>query len=244
MSPLALHGAVNIRDLGGLRTIDGRQVRPGRLLRSDSLAELSGTDVVTLRDEVGLGRIIDLRGAEEVQRDGRGPLAQEAVEFVNLPLRGVGLVRLDVTARGSDGDLAAHYVGYLEHGAEAIVAAVRLLAGEQTGATVVHCAAGKDRTGVLVALVLGALGVPDAEIVADYAATAANMAKVVQRLQRSPTMQLRGDFDVPEWVLGAEPDTMHRLLDYLEEHGGATRWLTEHGLSGAELAQLRANLLD
>jgi protein-tyrosine phosphatase len=240
---LALHGAVNIRDLGGLPAADGRQVQSRRLLRSDSLAGLNAMDVSTLLDELGLGLIIDLRAPGEVERDGRGPLAEEAVRFVNLPLQGAAQTRLDLSAQGSDGDLAVHYAGYLEHSAEAIVSAVRLLADEDTSAAVVHCAAGKDRTGVLVAVVLDAIGVAHEEIVADYAATAANMELVAQRLQSSPSFQLRTGPPVPAWVFAAEPQTMRSFLGHLAENGGAATWLLENGLSAAELDALVFNLL-
>ncbi|WP_127782051.1 tyrosine-protein phosphatase [Rhodococcus sp. X156] len=245
MSPreLDLQGAVNVRDLGGLPTADGRTVRSGRLLRSDSLSELTESDVRTLVDELQLELIIDLRAAAEVERDGRGPLAQRPVRFANLPLQGQHQVRLDLAAdAGQDGDLAAHYASYLEHSGPNLVAAARLL-GQTRTASVVHCAAGKDRTGILVALVLQALGVAAEEVVADYAATAANMPRVRERLFRSPSAQLRETFTVPDWILAAEPDTMRRFLTHLDGWGGAAAYLADQGFSHAELVALRDNLL-
>lgn len=239
---LVLQGAVNVRDLGGLPLADGGVVRPGRLLRSDSLSSLSTTDVASLLGERRLGLIIDLRAPGEVEVDGRGLLAEEDVRFANLPLRGAAETRLDLAAQGEDGDLALHYVGYLEHSAEAVVAAVRLLADHEAPTAVVHCAAGKDRTGVLVAIVLDAVGVPHEEIVADYTATAANMHLVAERLASSPSFQRRTGPPVPAWVFAADADTMHRFLSHLTEQGGAAAWLLAHGLTPAELAALRTNL--
>ena len=236
-----VRGAANLRDVGGLPTADGQHVRPGRLLRSDSLTDLDGPDVSALVDDIGVRLVIDLRAEREAERDGRGPVAEAPVRYVNLPLGGIGEARVDVSAPVTEGDLALHYVGYQENGADSIVAAVRLLSGTETA--VVHCSAGKDRTGIVVALVLDALGVPHEEIVTDYAATAANMPSVLERLRRSPTGQRHVDTTGPASVLGAEPETMRRFLRYLDENGGAAVWLVKHGLSDAELDALRRNLL-
>lgn len=240
---LNLQGAVNVRDLGGLPTDDGREVRAGRLLRSDSLSELTAADVRTLVDELRLELVIDLRAEAEVERDGRGPLGELPVRFANLPLHGQHQVRLDLAAdAGADGDLAAHYASYLEHSGPNLVATARLLS-QTRAASVLHCAAGKDRTGIAVALVLQALGVAEEQVVADYAATAPNMPRVRERLFRSPSAQLREGFTVPDWILAAEPDTMRRFLTHLNGLGGAAAYLADQGLSPAELVALRDNLL-
>ena len=246
--PFALHGTANTRDLGGVCTADGRQVKPRQVLRSDSLTELDADDLTALVDGLGLAQIIDLRAEGEATRDGRGPLAGGTVRYVNLPLGGISEARLKATAELGEGDLALHYVGYLENGAANIVAAVRLLA-EGALPVVVHCSAGKDRTGIVVAMVLDALGVPHEAIIADYAATAQNMPRVVERLRRSPSVQGRVGPNqeatmIPAWVLGAEPQTMRRFLRYLGENGGAAQWMLQHGLSTADLDHLRSNLLD
>ncbi len=246
--PFALHGTANTRDLGGLRTADGRQVKPRQVLRSDSLTELDADDLTALVDGLGLAQIIDLRAEREAARDGRGPLAERSVPYINLPLGGISEARLKATVELGEGDLALHYVGYLENGAANIVAAVRLLA-EGALPVVVHCSAGKDRTGIVVAMVLDALGVSHETIIADYAATAQNMPGVIERLRRSPSVQGRVGPDraatmIPAWVLGAEPQTMRRFLRYLGENGGAAQWMLQHGLSTADLDRLRSNLLD
>ena len=246
--PFALHGTANTRDLGGLRTADGWQVKPRQVLRSDSLTELDADDLTALVDGLGLAQIIDLRAEREAARDGRGPLAEQAVRYVNLPLGGIGEARLKATAELGEGDLALHYVGYLENGAANIVAAVRLLA-EGALPVVVHCSAGKDRTGIVVAMVLDALGVQHETIIADYAATAQNMPRVIERLRRSPSVRGHGGPGqvtptIPAWMLGAEPETMRRFLRYLGENGGAAEWTLQHGLSTADLDRLRRNLLD
>jgi protein tyrosine/serine phosphatase len=136
------------------------------------------------------------------------------------------------------------YLGYLGDRADAVVGAVRALAHGGPGASVVHCAAGKDRTGVVVALSLAVAGVPHEEIVADYAMTAEIIEALVAKLKASPTyaedMERR---DVASHTPRAE--TMDRVLTLLDErHGGPTGWLDAHGFGAGEQAALRARLRD
>lgn len=236
-----LDGAVNVRELGGLSTVGGRRVRAGMVLRSASLADLTGGDVTTLRG-AGLRTVVDLRGGAEVERDGRGPLAGTTVGYRNLPVVGARSVRLDQAEDIETGSLLAHYVTYLETSADVVVEVVRLLARPEAVPAVVHCAAGKDRTGVVVAVLLDALGVDRAQIVADYAATEANMPLVRAQLSASATTRELGT--VPDWVLTALPETMEGLLAHLDTQGGTVAWLRSHGLTDDELAQLRATLLE
>jgi protein-tyrosine phosphatase len=236
-----LDGAVNVRELGGLSTVGGRRVRAGIVLRSASLADLTDEDVTTLRG-AGLRTVVDLRGGAEVERDGRGPLAGTTVGYRNLPVVGARSVRLDQAEDIETGSLLAHYVTYLETSADVVVEVVRLLARPEAVPAVVHCAAGKDRTGVVVAVLLDALGVDRAQIVADYAATEANMPLVRAQLSASATTRELGT--VPDWVLTALPETMEGLLAHLDTQGGTVAWLRSHGLTDDELAQLRATLLE
>ncbi len=236
-----LDGAVNVRELGGLSTVGGRRVRAGMVLRSASLADLTDDDVTTLRG-AGLRTVVDLRGGAEVERDGRGPLAGTTVGYRNLPVVGARSVRLDQAEDIETGSLLAHYVTYLETSADVVVEVVRLLARPEAVPAVVHCAAGKDRTGVVVAVLLDALGVDRAQIVADYAATEANMPLVRAQLSASATTRELGT--VPDWVLTALPETMEGLLAHLDTQGGTVAWLQAHGLTDDELAQLRATLLE
>ncbi len=136
------------------------------------------------------------------------------------------------------------YLGYLGHRADNVVAALRALATAGDGASVVHCAAGKDRTGVVCALALAVAGVGHDEIVADYAMTADVIDALVAKLAASPTyaedMAAR---DVASHTPRAE--TMDRVLTLLDErHGGALGWLGSHGFGADEQALLRARLRD
>jgi len=266
-----LDGTTNTRDLGGLPTTDGGRTVPGRILRSDNLQTLSRDDVRRLVDEIGLRQVIDLRTTAEILLEGRGPLRDVPevthLHFSLLPERGhhtdVFAVEEDDPQAGLPAgwaesllprQVAAHdeeeppavrsYLGYLGQRADNVVAALRALTAAGDGASVVHCAAGKDRTGVVCALALAVAGVPHDEIVADYGMTADVIDALVAKLAASPTyaedMVTR---DVASHTPRAE--TMDRVLTLLEErHGGPSGWLDAHGFGDDEQAALRARLRD
>jgi protein-tyrosine phosphatase len=240
---LPLRGADNVRDLGGLPTRDGRRTREGRLIRSASVQELTELDIEWLVDRIGVRMIVDLRLPEEAEPRALGPLAQRVGAYANLPFRSPGMASVDVIPDAVDIDLLTHYIGFLEASAPEIVAAVRLLADPSNQPALFHCAAGKDRTGVLAALVLDAVGVEEEAIVADYALSEAHMDRVIARLSRVSWYR-EALSRLPAGVHMAEPETMRRFLGHLRaEHGGAARWLTGHGLEPATLDALRSSLV-
>jgi protein-tyrosine phosphatase len=265
-----LDGTTNMRDLGGLPTADGSRTVPGRILRSDNLQTLSADDVARLLSEFGLREVIDLRTTAEILLEGRGPLRDVPEvahrHFSLLPERGH---HTDVFAVEEEeeplGDLssgwvetllprqtAAHdqgeppavrsYLGYLSDRGDHVVDALRALTVAEPGASVVHCAAGKDRTGVVVALALAVADVPHEEIVADYAMTADVIEALVAKLAASPTYAEDMDQrDIASHTPRAE--TMDRLLTVLDERfGGPVGWLEAHGFRAAERAALKARL--
>jgi protein-tyrosine phosphatase len=265
-----LDGTTNTRDLGGLPTTDGGQTVPGRILRSDNLQTLSEDDVRRLVDEIGLREVIDLRTSAEILLEGRGPL--RAVDAVNhqhfglIPERGhytdvfaveeddpmgelpSGWMESILPRQAAEHDQAEppavrSYLGYLGDRADNVIGALRAITAS-SGAAVVHCAAGKDRTGVVVALALSVAGVPHEEIVADYAMTAEVIDALVAKLAASPTyaedMERR---DVASHTPRAE--TMDRVLTLLDERfDGAIGWLDAHGFGADERTALRSRLRD
>jgi protein tyrosine/serine phosphatase len=242
------------------------------VLRSDNLQALTPADVTRLVGDLGLSEVIDLRTTAEVVLEGRGPLRDVASvthrHFTLLPERGA---RTDVfaaeedddevrrrlpadwgesllprqTAPGAEGESPAvrSYLGYLTDGRDNVLAALRALTAGQ-GAAVVHCAAGKDRTGVVCALALAVADVEPEAIVADYAQTAEVIDDLVAKLAASPTYaEDMTSRDVASHTPRAE--SMRRVLELLDErHGGPVGWLTEHGFSPDEQAALRARLRD
>jgi protein tyrosine/serine phosphatase len=147
-----LDGADNIRDMGGLSVTGGGRTRFGRLLRSGTLQELTAEDVAHLTDLVGVRTVVDLRLGDEAEREGSALSELPALRYLSLPLRSAGGIRADTVA-AANMDIVGHYLALLEGSAGNIVTAVRAFADEANLPAVFHCAAGKDRTGVLAAVV-------------------------------------------------------------------------------------------
>lgn len=246
---LALEGNDNARDLGGLPTVDRRTTRPGVLLRSDTLQELTPADVTLLRERYGLRTVVDLRTPLEAEKEGRGLLAMEPVAYHNLPFVPDEVVvpgdprhELIVTERREQ-DRVEHYLEYLRLAGGIVAQALRVLARPGATPAVFHCAAGKDRTGVLAALLLEIAGVQREAVVADYAATNERLHLVAARLRRLATYaaetRRRSDED-----LRSDPETMRDLLARIDaEHGGVSDWARAQGVAEEQLAALRVLLL-
>ena len=208
---LDLEGAANVRDLGGVDLEHGGRTAAGVMLRSDNLQGLTARDVERLVDGIGLRVVVDLRTAAEVEREGPGPLLRDGrVDVRHRSLYPETGERTDVAADtllpwaqrplgDHDGETPTvrSYLTYLRDRPDSIVAALRDVA-HGDGATVVHCAAGKDRTGVVCALSLAVAGVAPDAIVADYVATADRLTPLLARLGASPTYAPDIDESTPD----------------------------------------------
>src|SRR3954471_13812998 len=182
---LPLVGAFNFRDIGGYPAAGGRGTRWGGVVRSDTLQELSADDLAVLR-ELGLRTVVDLRTPTEVERDGRGPLQDEPIHYVNLSVLPEEAGESVAAPAPDHDDVAARYLWYLETGAGALTTAMALVADGGNHPLVFHCMAGKDRTGVLSALLLSCVGVDGKAIVDDYVQTADTLHLILDRLRRHP----------------------------------------------------------
>jgi len=245
-----LQGSFNFRDLGGYPGRDGRSTRWGRLFRSDALHELTDADVSHLRD-LGLRTVVDLRTERELHRTGRGPLEPEPVTFRHLPVVQEG-VRGTVTADAESlaapappgDDLAERYLWYLDVGRASLVEALALMGDDGDYPLVFHCAAGKDRTGVLAALVLELVGVDREVIVADYVITADRLRFIMDRWLADPEFAERMA-KVPASRFSVEASTMEGFLDGLDaRHGGARSWALGAGVPRDALDRLVDLVLD
>jgi protein tyrosine/serine phosphatase len=148
--------------------------------------------------------------------------------------------RLD-RSRYPDNPVTGHYLGYLEDRPDQVVGAVRSVARSE-GAALVHCAAGKDRTGVVVALALTVAGVPAQAVAADYAATGERTEAIVDRLSRS-RLYVRDITSKPADLQRPRAETMTAFLEQMQaRYGGVATWLTGNGLSPADLEALRVKL--
>ena len=233
---IPLEGCLNFRDLGGYPTRDGGALRWRQLFRSDALHHLTAADVTYLCGTVGLRAVIDLRSTAELDNDGRGRLAGEAVEFHHLPLfDGQVAARAELPA---DATLADRYYLLAEFARDRIARVIEALASAP-GPAVYHCAAGKDRTGVLSAILLGLLEVRDEIIVADYAATQTNIDAIIERLMASDGYQAMLNALPPD-TLHARPETMVVFLERIHrQYGSMPAYVRAAGVSAAAVARLR-----
>jgi protein tyrosine/serine phosphatase len=241
---LLLDSVDNIRDLGGLRTADGRHTRKGLLYRSSMVHEISGDDAALLAHDLGIRLIIDLRSHGEIRETGRGLLGDHVPAYVNLPIFATDKKTVKLLPDERASSLAQHYTGYLRKSPMQIAMAVRLLAHAAHLPAMFHCAAGKDRTGTLAAVVLDAIGVLHEDIIDDYALTAERFPFLLARMNRSEHYRQLVD-SLPPHTRESRPDTMRELLTYLhDELGGARQWLLSNGVDEATLAQLESALLE
>ena len=234
---------------------NARAVAPGVLLRSDNLQTLTPRDVRLLVDQENVEVVLDLRTDVEVMQEGPGPMTRQhgvRIEHRSLyPDSGGNTdVELD-TARLWDGPSEAEFAGespviraylsYLHRRPDSIVGSARTIARTQRG-VLVHCAAGKDRTGVVVALALDAVGVDRELIVADYLASRERIDRILERLRSSPTYRAELEGKRAD-ELSPHPGTMERFLELVDERlGGSAAWLSANGLERADLERLRRRL--
>jgi len=222
----------NFRDLGGYTAVDGRTVAWGRLFRSDNLGRLSDEDK-ELFAGLGIRTVVDLRRPEELRRRGRfahSPgVAFHHLEMDHLPWPEVGYTTIDERVAY----LVERYVELATMGAACIGSTLRLIADEDTAPLVFHCKSGKDRTGVVAALVLALLGVDDETIAADYALSEVSVAAYLAIGEREP-----------EQFASSPPGAMLGFLAWLRAtYGSVEAYGLSLGLTPTQLASLRAHLL-
>jgi len=239
----ALDGPANFRDLGGYPTRGGGRTRLGRVFRSDSLSFLSERDVVAVRDRFGVRTVIDLRAGHEVDEHGHGPI-RDHVRHLHLPI--VDQTREPPRAQPGRRfeSLDQIYAFMLDEYAERFGRVLRAVGDPDLQPLVFHCAAGKDRTGLVAALTLALCGVPDEHVVTDFAFTESRMPEIVAR-HTARAGRTERDAEVAGQEYGAQGATMMAVLDALRvEHGSVAGYAEATGLTGTEVARLRASLVD
>jgi protein-tyrosine phosphatase len=250
---LELEGPVNFRDVGGYPTADGRHVRWGRVYRSDSLETLTPADIARL-DELGIRLVCDLRRDEERRAAPSRVVGRGDLRIEHLPIGGIAAETRDMAGRMLRGEIpevsvammADVYLTILELHPDSFGAVVAHAADPASLPMVVHCTAGKDRTGVASALLLGALGVDDETIAADYELSNefqayARVAAVRPQLDAAGIRfeEVEAYFLAPRAVIAA---TFGGLR---ERYGSVEEYLTGHArLAPATLDELRDLLLN
>lgn len=257
---IEIPGTSNLRDLGGLTTFDGRSLGTGRLYRGEVItAEASpfhstwDPELSPKYEALGLQTIIDLRSEHECVRvSSSWPVATKA-GVVHVPIAegaegtDTHLVKALLSGRQTrfdEVDLAEFYIGMLERRAREFAAAVHELARPGALPALVHCAAGKDRTGMLIALVLEVLGVPRETVVADYALTGVLRPNRIELY--APKYQavgidpqnVRAIYETPAWALTMALEFMDRTYVDAENY-----LVNAGGLDPTDIPRLRTELL-
>lgn len=236
---LAWEGVLNARDLGGYATADGRETRWAAVVRSDNLAALRPAGRRALLD-YGVRSMVDLRLPDEVA-DHPNPFAEpdtHGIAYANVSIFDPAVPPPDQVTT-----LANGYVGILDRYRRSVAAVMAAIANAPEGGVLVHCAAGKDRTGLIAALLLGLVGVAPATIAADYALTAECLRPRDQEwLEHGPGDRAERE----EWLRRFAPtaEVMLEVLDRLEDrYGGVEGYLRAAGVAPEDLARLRARLV-
>jgi protein-tyrosine phosphatase len=243
---LAWEGCLNVRDLGGHPTEDGGRTRMGAVVRADSVRRLTDAGWDALVD-YGIHTILDLRQTWELEEDPPAELPVEVIHislFADVPLE----EQMALAAKwfSAPDDVTAVRDGYLatlERNAGNVGDAVRTVARADEGGVLVHCAGGKDRTGLVAAVLLRLVGVSIADIADDYGLSA-------EYLRPSWTVWVDEAGDEAERELrrrlSASPaEAMAQVLERLEnEHGSVRGYLLEAGVAEGDLERVRARLRD
>jgi protein-tyrosine phosphatase len=234
-------GLFNFRDVSGLNPTHKKSIKPNVLFRSDAFGDATEDDTQRLLGELGINRVIDLRTDRELLSENPSPLLRDGVSYLRRAIDSGPGNAIENATPGNR--LALRYLQYFDYGRESIVSAVRDMSEEGQWHTVIHCRAGKDRTGVVMAVLLSLIGVPDNEIAEDYSLTALAMPEIMNRLRQSPTYRDNVK-KLPDEMYSATEETMLKFLELVgSELGSFESWLLANGVSANELKQLRENLL-
>lgn len=231
---IRLEGAFNVRDLGGYALADGGTTRWRSVLRADGLQGLTEADIAALL-EAGLATVVDLRSHLELQRHPSVFAGHRAVEYRHIPLFD-SLAPVDtLLSSPASFSLAERYVSAVEICGPALAKVAATIAEADGGVVLFNCTAGKDRTGIVAAMLLGLAGVADDDIVQDYALTASTAAALMDSLREAA--RSRGLSETAAAILlSSEARTMQTFLAHVSDrHGGFLSYLSRAGVSDRHL---------
>ena len=236
----------NFRDLGGFRTSEGYKVAWGKLFRSGELRQMTGNDLINLKEKIGLACVIDLRSKYEIEHQGIGLLADSGIKYKNVSL---------IPDGGNKDTQRERYAGLHNMGefyiklarqkqfGQSVIEALEIMAETANQPLVFHCTAGKDRTGILAAIVLSILGVVDEDIVNDYCLSAPYVEFLYNR-KKSETQKEENQDNLPEFFWKVAPENMVLFLTALKQEYGSTRqYIKTKGAEQSLIDLLKKNLL-
>ncbi len=233
---LSFPALLNARDLGGYPTVDGGQTRWRSLLRSDDLAQLTSDGVRALSD-FGVRTVIDLRWAEEIELN-PSPIARYAprIRYVHVSLLADTPARWRELSQACEKEMWKCVV--LEQARSELKDVLKVIAAAAAGPLLFHCVAGKDRTGIIAALVLTLADVKPEAIARDYAESTQRLGNAyLQRYKDADPQDVLENVRCPE-------EGVHNMLAHLKKRGGIREYLKDIGLNEMEIARLRARLRD
>lgn len=234
----------NVRDLGELRTSDGRRVRPGRIYRTDDPHLATDADAAAL-GALGITTVIDLRTPDEIEQRGTKRWDELGARWISRPLW-AEVPSIEHAHRYHDPKMTAELYGEMHEANLAAHAGLwRAFADAGTHCTAVHCASGRDRTGIVVALLLSLLDVGREDILEDYAMSARGMRRMLAYMEANfpPEVMASWNLDKEAMVL-TPPEAIGHFLDWVQwRHGGIGGYAKEIGITDL-VPVLQENLLE
>lgn len=237
---------MNFRDLGGYSTRNGRTVAWRRIFRSGEFSRITREDYQRLKEEIKLATVIDLRSDFEVKRQGLGLLAEAGVKYLNVPFIPDGSsLEADVRRFSTFNNMGQFYLDIIRDKGygNRINEAMEIIAGAENHPLVFHCAIGKDRTGILAAMLLSLVGVPDKDIIEDYTLSGPYMEELLAQIKNNPKAAENVP-QVPDYFWKAAPESMEIFLTTLrQEYGSIPGYLESMGSTDSLVKRLENALL-
>jgi protein-tyrosine phosphatase len=244
---IKLEGVLNFRDLGGYKARGGKTVAWRRVFRSGEMHLMTPNDMTRLKEELKIRTVIDLRSARRQEQTGIGNLAMMGINSYSIPLNMINVSDAEKTTEilsrfTSSGEIYLYRIKLKGYG-QGMIEALELIASPENHPLVFHCNAGKDRSGILTALLLGALGVAEEVIIGDYVLTAQSLKKFIERWDNDPvTAGIHKN--LPAFDKVAEPKTMAFFLTALKnKYGSSAGYLKAQGAAPSLVKRLEKALL-
>ena len=237
-------GCFNFRDIGGYHNQDGQKVKKGLYFRAGRQDRMTDKDLAQL-SELNISTQIDLRKQEEVLDQGRGPLEAMGANYINIAVIPEGGSDKLNKLVGDTGISGKRYLGYLEFGPTSWLRLFGILAEQENLPVLLHCTAGKDRTGVSTAFLLSVLGVSREVIEADYLLTNLDTERQADFIESTVGYPEEYDREKMITIAGVPQDAMKDFLDGVESKwGSVVEYLQKIGITQDQMNKIRDNFLE